>query len=218
MTGKNAKLAELPEAVLRRFRAAIGRPSEMVVHRFLVKWPILLPLWYPLDNVVLTKFRLGEKFVADFAFAREDSHGIRWHLIEIEQPSDTLFTKAGELTKWVHHGLRQLHDWHDWFTTSLDYIRRNFPFARQMAKHGLLTEPHMTLIIGRRATIAPERRLLLERTPPGVRIMTYDRLCTEWFGAFNPDKPLRVCKFGSRGLEVVSELTMRVTAEFTHGP
>ena len=87
-----------------------------------------------------------------------------------------------------------------------------------MAKHGLLAEPDMTLIIGRRAAIDPERRSLLERTPPRVHIMTYDRLCTEWFGAFNPDKPLKVCKFGNRGLEVVGELTMRITTTFTHGP
>ncbi|OSJ30005.1 hypothetical protein BSZ19_26000 [Bradyrhizobium japonicum] len=65
--------------------------SEEDFHQYMVKYPALIPIWLPQDNVVYSKFRLGSQHVADFAFCRDDSPGFLWHFIKIERPKDPLF-------------------------------------------------------------------------------------------------------------------------------
>jgi hypothetical protein len=72
--------------------------SEEDFHQYMVRYPSLIPVWLPQDNVVYSKFRLGSQHVADFAFCRDDSPGFRWHFIEIERPRDRLFNKSGDPT------------------------------------------------------------------------------------------------------------------------
>ncbi|HEU0099110.1 MAG TPA: Shedu anti-phage system protein SduA domain-containing protein [Allosphingosinicella sp.] len=124
-----------------------GEFKEEVLHRYLVKYPALLPLWRPWQNKVYSKFPLGNQHVTDFAFVRDDSPGLRWHFIEIERPNDRLFTKAGDPTARLSHALRQLHDWHNWFINNRDYVATYFPNSERIKKIGL-TDPHLTLIMG----------------------------------------------------------------------
>jgi hypothetical protein len=69
------------------FENLMERPgaAEEDFHRYMVQYPCLIPVWFPIDNVVYSKFKLGSQHVADFAFARDDTTGFRWNFIEIEK-------------------------------------------------------------------------------------------------------------------------------------
>src|SRR5262245_355668 len=95
--------------------------SEEDVHQFLVRYPAFLPLLFPYENTVFSKLPLGNQHVVDFAFARENTPGVTWHLIEIEKPQDRLFTKSGNPSAALSHGLRQILDWKTWFLENRDY-------------------------------------------------------------------------------------------------
>lgn len=149
--------------------------GEEAFHRFMVKYPVLIPVWQPLENIVYSKFPLGSEFVTDFAFVRDDSEGLRWHFIEIENPRDRLLRKNGSPTAKLTQALSQLHNWHEWFQNNRAYVRQNFPHGNRITKIGL-ADPHLTLVIGRREIDWWDQRALLQRYGGGVTIRTFDSL------------------------------------------
>jgi hypothetical protein len=180
--------------------------SEEDFHQYMVRYPSLIPVWLPQDNVVYSKFRLGSQHVADFAFCRDDSPGFRWHFIEIERPRDRLFNKSGDPTARLTHALRQLHDWSAWFQENRDHVAKYFPHAEKAVQFGL-AEPHLTLVIGRRQLINSWDRPLMRRIGGDVSIRTFDslrgNLKTAWLT--DDDKPLRCCALnGAKEIQLSS--------------
>jgi hypothetical protein len=148
---------------------------EEVFHQFMVKYPALIPVWYPLEGIVYSKFKLGTEFVTDFAFVRDDTPGLRWTFIEIEKPSDRLLRKDRSPTAALTHALGQLHRWADWFQNNLDYVKNNWPHGTRGRKLGF-SEPHFILVMGRREVDWWEMRTLLQHFGGGVEVRTFDGL------------------------------------------
>jgi hypothetical protein len=198
-----------------RYLDLINRPdvSEEEVHQFLVRYPAFLPLWFPYENTVFSKLPLGNQHVVDFAFARENTPGVTWHLVEIEKPQSRLFTKSGNPSAALSHGLRQILDWKTWFLENRDYVRRYFPYREQVDAIGLC-EPELLLVIGRRAEVADGDRKLMQRLSNGVDIMTFDRLAEHIFSPpCDRRYPIRSCRFVGGVVQKVSieaEMTMSV--------
>jgi hypothetical protein len=204
---KDISLVQLIQKYKRVLRTS---ETEEPIHRFLVRHPVFLPLWYPYGNRIFSKLPLGSQHVVDFAFAREDSQGVRWHFLEIERADCRLFTNKGDPSKELMHGVRQLTDWNDWFSSNLSYVTQHLPFSQLMRHRGIIMPPELTLIIGRR--IDEQRRPLLREM--GVRIMTYDRLENHcWGPAIDHRKPLTVCTF--RGGKPVTLTTMAMKVSFS---
>jgi hypothetical protein len=190
--------------------------SEEDFHKYMVRYPALIPALHPQDNVVYSKLKLGSQHVTDFAFCRDDSPGFRWHFVEIEKPKDRLFNKAGDPAKRLVHALRQLHDWDVWFQENRDYVAKYFPHAERVGLFGL-ADPHLTLIIGRRAEIEPRHRAQLRRFGANIGIRTFDslrnNLRTAWYD--DDDRPLRCCRLN--GTELVELSSMKIDIRYQMG-
>ena len=187
--------------------------SEEDFHQYMVRYPALIPVWLPQDNIVYSKFRLGSQHVADFAFCRDDSPGFRWHFIEIERPKDRLFNKSGDPTARLAHALRQLHDWSAWFQENRDHVAKYFPHAERAVQFRL-ADPHLTLIIGRRQEINTWDRPLMRRIGGGVSIRTFDSLRSNLKTAWLTDdnKPLRCCALN--GVDEVQLSSMKIDIRY----
>ena len=173
----------------REFLALIERddPTEEDVHQFLVARPHLLPCFLApfraahthfQNNKVFSKLPLGSQHVVDFAWVTGSTEGFRWCLLELEHPHDRLFTKSGDTTAKLNHGLRQLRDWQTWFLRNRQYVTEHLPFHVADISP-LATYPSLVLGIGRRHTLNNHDKAQLERLNDNssrIHIMTFDRL------------------------------------------
>jgi len=178
--------------------------KEEVYHQFFVKYPIFLPLWKPYNNAIFSKLNLSTQHQVDFAFARENTPGVTWHFIEIEKPNHLQFTKNGNPSKELSHGLRQIHDWDNWFKINRTQIEKYFPYSEKVNEIGL-ARPEFKLIIGRREN-ALGNPLIQSFGGSLVDIMSYDRLIENLehpFIKFN--KPIEVCSFVNGKIKTISK-------------
>jgi hypothetical protein len=74
---------------------------------------------------VRPQVHLGDRYVADFMIADEDSVGRHWVFIELESPRARMFQRGGELALKARHGIRQIDDWRDYVEQNLDMARRD---------------------------------------------------------------------------------------------
>lgn len=181
--------------------------KEEDFHRYMVRYPSLIPVWRPFDNVVYSKLKLGSQHVTDFAYCRDDSPGFKWHFIEIEKPKDRLFTKDGNPSHRLSQALRQCLEWNAWFKENRDYVARYFPHAERVERFGL-AEPRITLIMGRREWINLLNKPILRELSSVIEIRSFDSLQGNLRTAYidEEDKPLRCCSYSPQGLVELSRM------------
>lgn len=161
--------------------------SEAQMQYFLETNPILIPGLYdlhngPKGNVVISKLRLGDEYVTDFAFISENSAHCQITLIEIESPKIQIFRKSdGLFTAEFSRAFQQLRDWDQWCSQNPTHLRETFrriyhrtifKFQRVMVR--------CILVAGRRTQVEQSTRRQ-ERwsgvnSDPSVIVMTYDRI------------------------------------------
>jgi hypothetical protein len=189
-----------------------AKDDEERIHQFLARYPALLPLWRPLQNVVFSKLALGNQYIVDFAFARENSLGLTWHLIEIEPPTYRLFNKSGDPSARFTHAQRQLLDWASWFEENRDYVAKHLPFGSR-AREMRLSKPELILVMGRRSQIEDRNRSLLRSISEyPFRFMSFDRLTDELYSpAVEWGKPIKCCRYVSGRAEMIHSMRMNVS-------
>ncbi len=181
--------------------------TEQTLQSYLERTPALLPLHYPCCNRVFSKLRLGSDHVVDFAHAFSSTVGLQWYLIELEHPRVQLFTKAGDPSARLTHGIRQLHDWDVWLRNDYASARNALPF-RRLASTSSLIPPELLLVIGRRQDLRDADRERLQRlSEPRLTIMTFDRLA-ESIGllACFHQLPLVTCRWARRRLHLLGSM------------
>jgi hypothetical protein len=180
--------------------ALLSAATERPVQRWLGKNPLVLSaalggIAYP--NKVVSQFKFGSDYIADFVAMGAYSGALCVHLVELEPPGVRLFTKAGVPAKHLNTALSQVANWRT-------FVEKNRPavllelgkaFKQRELVFGRGTEPtdttgmplhdprqqvtwHYHVAIGRRAGLSREelerRNALLLQTE--VNVMTYDRL------------------------------------------
>jgi hypothetical protein len=162
------------------FRQAVdGAEREQDLQDFLQAHPtpLVLPLSGGHGRWVVPQKRLGSEHVIDFAIAEKSSFGFEWVAVELESPHARLFTRKGDPTAELTHGIRQIVDWRNWLSHNRDYATR----PRDQSGLSLIDiDPQLPgwLIIGRRAELSDEtreRRRAMSRDL-NIRIHTYDWL------------------------------------------
>jgi len=163
-----------------RFRQALdGAKVERDLQIFLEDNPTLLvqPLGGGHGRWVLPQKRLGGEHITDFMIAEKSSLGFEWTAVELESPTASIFTKAGEFSATASHAIRQIEDWRIWLGRNRDYATR----PRDQSGLGLIDIDANVpgwIIIGRRSSMAAmtaDRRR--ERSQKlGIRIHSYDWL------------------------------------------
>ena len=161
--------------------------SEAQLQYFFETNPILIPGLYdlhngPKGNVVISKLRLADEYVTDFAFISENSAFCQITLVEIESPRVQIFRNSdGLFTAEFSRALQQPRDWHQWCAqhpTQLKetfrriYHRNLFRFQRVMIR--------CVLVAGRRVQVERsarrQERWAGANCDPSVVVMTYDRV------------------------------------------
>jgi hypothetical protein len=169
--------------------------SEAQMHYFLESNPVLIPGLYdlhngPVGNVVISKLRLSDEFVTDFAFISENSAVCQVTLVEIESPRIQVFRKSdGLFTSEFSRALQQLRDWDQWCAQNPVHLKDTFRrvYHRTIFKYQRVFV-RCVLVAGRRSELVRsarrEQRWAAENRDPSVVVMTYDRLLD--FLTFNP--------------------------------
>jgi hypothetical protein len=101
-----------------------------------------------------SKVKLGHDYEVDFSWLYFDSFGPEWRLIEIENPSSTLFTKSGNPSSALSHAMQQVRDWCSWIHDHAEYARKLMP---------RISYPLCYIFLGRRRDITASNRERLKK-------------------------------------------------------
>jgi hypothetical protein len=147
---------------------------------------------------VLPEFPFGSNYRADFVIPFSYSGAWEVHLVELEPPSDLIFTKSGRPTKRLNGAISQIGDWKTFIQQNHVLIRKDLSdWCMKKDVLGLssmsppsnhtgdfLNDPqsyvefHYHIVIGRRGRVTQEirRKMNQYRYDARIEICTYDRL------------------------------------------
>jgi hypothetical protein len=139
--------------------------NELIFHNFIKENPFLLE---PFHAKIWSKPRFGEALVPDFLIRSMDNN---YTVVEIEQPSCSIMTRAGELSAQATHAKRQALDFRGW---AID----NHLYAHQQFKG--IYRPFCLVVIGKESDLnelqAQRLRQENESTQGVLRIVGFDWL------------------------------------------
>lgn len=163
---------------------------EEHVHQFLANNAFFL-LQTPIYGhyLVVSKPKLGERLIPDFGLFGS-CNGPWWTFVELEKPSDNVFTRSGDPSAALTHAIRQIKDWRSWISENIAYFKECFG-----AEHGFLgcQTPYvnMMIVIGRRSALNRENFKLLQQfnLDRYVTVVTYDYFldCRKFLQKIAPD-------------------------------
>ena len=139
---------------------------------------------------MLSKFRLGSAYVADFLVVGYRSFGfpVQCVLVELESPQAKPFTKSGVFSAQLNQAIRQVADWKSWMKehfsefaiTVANEIGSRYEGADPALDKNLRSAIiSFKIVIGRRAQLNranKEHRATSYEMNRGVEIMSYDRV------------------------------------------
>lgn len=194
---RDQKLRTAREAsILARFHATLDADeSEESVQRFVAQHPQLWRFVTQMEPHVVPKLKLGEAFVTDFlvfgAALYSQMQTPMATFVELERPTHKLFTRNGDETAELRHGLRQLRDWKYWISDNKQYLRDRLveqiglDWQRWSGEGQAAGAPpygfaqQYLLVIGRRASMSADQRLRLQQLNDhhnDFKVVTYDML------------------------------------------
>jgi hypothetical protein len=152
--------------------------DERVVQRFLQDRPRLLAATFLRGGhgrYVRPQVRLGSQLVPDFMIADASSMGLFWTLVELESPTQAIFTASGEWAEKARHAVYQVTSWRHWLSENLDYARRPAPTGLNLID--IEPSPCALILIGRRRASAEHNWLRKELLANSrIQLHTYDEL------------------------------------------
>jgi hypothetical protein len=143
-------------------------PKEEDVQQYLTENPSLLS---QSAVSIRPKVELGSEYITDFVIERVEQEYV---LVEIERPSNMLFTRQGDPRSRLTHAQRQVEDWLDWVSDNKGYARRHILPD--------INEPEGMIIIGLRSRLDKQGKKALTRKNrelTRIRILTFDDLISE---------------------------------------
>lgn len=177
--------------------------SEESIQKCIERYPRIWRFISQTNPQIVPKMKLGEVYVTDFLIFGSALYSQTQMptatFVEIERPGYRLFTRSGDESAELRHGLRQLRDWKYWVSEHKQYLR-----DRLVERIGLdwkrwghegpcgvppygFSEQYL-LVIGRREAMSAEERLRLQRLNEeswDYKIVTFDMLCD----ALLPENP-----------------------------
>jgi hypothetical protein len=128
-------------------------------------------------SALVSKPKLADEFVTDFAmFGGCNDYWVTF--VEIEKPSDPIFSKSGDYSHAFAHSLRQIADWKAWIQENGSLFKTYFsrPFSIKFE-----------IVIGRRENLKDSRHKL-KAFESNITISTFDSLLPKGnFGLYTHD-------------------------------
>jgi hypothetical protein len=161
--------------------------TEAEMQYFFESNPALVPGLYdlhngPVGNTVISKLRLGDEFVTDFALISRNSAICQITLVEIESPRMQLFRKSdGLFTAEFLRTLQQIRDWDQWCAQHAAHLKDTFRriYHRAIFSHQRVVV-RCILVAGRRHEVVRsakrQERWAGVNRDPSAAVMTYDRI------------------------------------------
>ncbi|MEZ8858313.1 Shedu anti-phage system protein SduA domain-containing protein, partial [Vibrio atlanticus] len=140
------------------------RKPEEEYQIFLMDNPVFLN---PLASKLIPKKKLGEEFITDYVLETLSSEYI---LVEIEKPSDQIFTKSNDFHHKFTHAFGQVLDFIEWVEQNIAYAQKKLPN---------ISSPTGLLIIGMREYLNDEQIKKLNRfnkNSSKIKVLTFDDL------------------------------------------
>ena len=116
-------------SVIEEFKDVLGSSKfEDRLQEFLGRHPEMVPR-SPVGGLtcgwVIPKQKFGDLYETDFLSVRLDTPGLNWMMIELQRPTDSLYTKAGRTTEQLDEGYRQIRQWDEWLQSNASYAQRS---------------------------------------------------------------------------------------------
>lgn len=100
-----------------------------------------VPAYGDANAGIITKLPIGNSFVSDFAVFVYGQGGCKITLVEIEKPSDELFTKRLTPAKKLNNAIGQVTEWNEWITLNKQtFVRDSIDILK---KAPLMTSPNI---------------------------------------------------------------------------
>jgi hypothetical protein len=163
----------------------LTRHPEILLNAFTLPWRV---------RECIPKFRFGAEFVSDFVLVEGQSYRYHITLIELEPPTERIFTQAGKFAKRLNDAIGQISDWFNWIHENEHYFRQSLSKlvastygSRQIqrSREGIPVgnRRHIIeakIIIGRRSFLTEEdnkrKETIYDSTSGRIEIIPYDRL------------------------------------------
>ncbi len=158
----------ISDNLIRQFDALLGSDSlEEEFQKFLTSNPVFL---HPLANRLLSKQRLGDDFITDYVLELLTGNYL---VVELEKPSDPIFTSTDDFTSKFTHAFGQVIDFIDWIELNISYAQTKLPG---------ISSPRGLLVIGRRWGLTDRQCQKLRRfnrNSSAIEVLTYDDLLSQ---------------------------------------
>lgn len=121
----------------------------------------------PLANQLIGKHRLGAEFITDYVLETLTGHYIA---VEIEKPTDLIFTQSNDFTSQFTHAFGQVLDFIEWIEQNISYAQKKLPG---------ITSPSGMLVIGVRTSLSKAQEDKLRRfnkNSNSIEVVTFDDL------------------------------------------
>jgi len=138
--------------------------KEEEIKQFLKKNQELLKLCF-YCKTLYPEYQLGEVFQVDFVAEGYDGQCL---LIELESPTDRLYTKRGRSTK-LRDALQQIEDYQGWIGEHVSYVKEKLL--------GITATPEGVVVIGRKETLSNTNRKRLNKLNEShhrIEVLTFD--------------------------------------------
>jgi hypothetical protein len=142
--------------------AAGAREEEY--QRFLTANPVFLN---PLGSQLISKQKLGDDFITDYVLETLTGDYVA---VEIEKPTDPLFTQTNDFSYQFTHAFGQVIDFIEWIEQNIAYAQKKLPG---------IAAPKGLLVIGMRSSLTATQANKLRRfnqNSSSVQVATFDDL------------------------------------------
>ena len=135
-------------------------------------------------NCVISKFKLGNEFVTDFAYLTKSSDFWEFVLIELEDPKKRIFTKDKENIYFHSHfnnAYDQILSWRAYINKNREMVLRKIDKLRVPLNENPVRFRYV-LVIGRnyeKEDSEKRRAMFAEKSNENIRVMTYDSLISQ---------------------------------------
>ena len=137
---------------------------EEEFQRFLTDHPIFLN---PMASRLISKHKLGDDFITDYVLETLTGDYIA---VEIEKPSDPIFTRSNDFSYQLVHAFGQTVDFIEWIEQNIAYAQKKLPG---------ITSPRGLVVIGRRTSLTSaqsDKLRRFNRNSTAIEIVTFDDL------------------------------------------
>ena len=145
-------------------RLLVSNEREESYQSFFTLNPVFLD---PLASRLISKQKLGSDFITDYVLERVTGDYL---IVEIEKPSDLIFTQANNFSAEFTHAFGQVLDFAEWVEQNIAYAQNKLP--------GIVS-PKGLLVIGMRQQLTPQQTNKLKRfckNSASITVLTFDDL------------------------------------------